>query len=53
MTSVSADPDIQRDTDQYDAAATPEYGTDTLREFYVGVLRRGLEGHELGEQGLF
>lgn len=44
---------LDPETDQYDADATPEYGTDTLGEFYVGVLRRGLEGHELGEQGLF
>lgn len=44
---------LNPDTDRYDADATPEYGTDTLRDFYVGVLQRGLEGHKLGEQGLF
>lgn len=44
---------LDPDTGRYDAEATPEYGTDTLREFYAGVLRRGLEGHELGEQALF
>ncbi len=37
----------------YDADATPEYGEDTLREFYQRVLRDGLAGQELGEHAVF
>ncbi len=38
---------------RYNANATPEYGKDTLREFYRRVLDEGLEGHELGEHAVF
>jgi divinyl chlorophyllide a 8-vinyl-reductase len=37
----------------YDADATPSYGSETLKEFYVRVLREGIAGQELGEQKLF
>ena len=40
-------------TGEYDAEATPEYGTQTLRQFYRRVLDQGLEGQELGDQALF
>ena len=40
-------------TGRYDAAATPEYGTETLRDFYRRVLERGLAGQELGAHKLF
>ncbi len=40
-------------TGQYDASATPSYGTDTLRDFYARVLQRGLEGQELGAHSMF
>ena len=40
-------------TGRYDAAATPSYGEDTLREFYVRVLRDGLGGQELGDHAVF
>lgn len=38
---------------RYDADATPETGTDTLRDHYARVLREGLIGHELREHRLF
>ncbi|TNJ36858.1 NAD(P)-dependent oxidoreductase [Prosthecochloris vibrioformis] len=38
---------------EYNADMTPEYGTDTLREFYRHVLEHGLEGQELGEHAMF
>ena len=37
----------------YSAEATPETGTDTLRQFYIRILEQGLEGQELGAQRLF
>ena len=37
----------------YDAAATPEYGSETLRDFYRRVLEKGLAGQELGDHKLF
>jgi len=40
-------------TGTYAAEATPSYGTETLRDFYVRVLEQGLEGQELGDQALF
>lgn len=40
-------------TGRYDAAATPATGRDTLRDFYARVLREGMAGQELGEQGIF
>lgn len=38
---------------RYDADATPETGSDTLREHYARVLEDGLAGHELGDHKLF
>lgn len=38
---------------KYDADATPEYGTDTLRDFYKRVLEQGMQGQELGAQAMF
>ena len=43
--------DPERET--YDAAATPETGTETLRDFYQRVLEQGLQGQELGEHKVF
>jgi len=43
--------DPQRD--EYDAAATPSCGRDTLRDFYRRVIREGMAGQELGEQAMF
>jgi divinyl chlorophyllide a 8-vinyl-reductase len=44
---------LDPETGEYDADATPEYGLQTLRDFYSHVLEHGLEGQELGEQALF
>ena len=38
---------------EYDADATPGYGEETLRDFYVRVLEEGLAGQSLGDQALF
>jgi divinyl chlorophyllide a 8-vinyl-reductase len=38
---------------RYDAAATPSFGEQTLREFYARVLRDGLAGQELGDHAMF
>ena len=38
---------------QYDADATPSYGTDTLRNFYKRALKEGLAGQELGAHSMF
>ncbi|HHE32680.1 MAG TPA: NAD(P)-dependent oxidoreductase [Chlorobaculum parvum] len=38
---------------QYDADATPSYGTDTLRDFYKRALKEGLAGQELGAHSMF
>jgi len=40
-------------TGRADEAATPSYGTDTLRGFYQRVLQQGLGGQELGEHAFF
>jgi divinyl chlorophyllide a 8-vinyl-reductase len=40
-------------TGRYDQSATPSYGRETLREFYIRVLRDGLAGQELGDQAVF
>jgi divinyl chlorophyllide a 8-vinyl-reductase len=40
-------------TQSYDAAATPEYGDESLRDFYRRVLDEGLAGQELGEHAVF
>jgi divinyl chlorophyllide a 8-vinyl-reductase len=41
------------ETSSYQADATPETGTVTLREFYERVLEHGLQGQELGAARLF
>jgi divinyl chlorophyllide a 8-vinyl-reductase len=41
------------ETEQYDAAATPSYGTDTLEAFFKKVSVEGLAGQELGDQAVF
>ena len=38
---------------RYDAGATPEFGSDTLRDFYRRVLEEGMAGQELGEHAIF
>ena len=38
---------------QYSSDKTPEYGRDSLEDFYHEVLKSGLEGHELGDHKLF
>ena len=40
-------------TGAYDAAATPSYGSDTLRDFYARVVRDGLAQQQLGDHALF
>lgn len=40
-------------TQAYSAELTPEYGQDTLEEFYRRVIRDGLAGQELGEHAVF
>lgn len=40
-------------TGNYNAAITPSFGSDTLREFYARVLKDGLKGQELGEHAMF
>jgi divinyl chlorophyllide a 8-vinyl-reductase len=44
---------FDRTKDCYDERATPSYGRETLRAFYVRVLRDGLAGQELGDQAVF
>lgn len=44
---------LNPETGEYDADATPEYGSRTLRDFYRHALERGLEGQELGDHALF
>jgi len=38
---------------RYSAKGTPEYGCDTLENFYREVLKSGIEGQELGDHKLF
>lgn len=40
-------------TQQYDADATPSYGTDTLEAFFDRCAREGMAGQELGDQAVF
>jgi divinyl chlorophyllide a 8-vinyl-reductase len=40
-------------TGGYDADATPEYGNETLEDFYRRVLAEGLAGQEAGDHKLF
>ncbi|MFK7915408.1 MAG: NAD(P)H-binding protein [Pseudomonadales bacterium] len=42
-----------RDTSQYSAEATPEYGCDTLRAYYAALIENGMGSEDLGEQKLF
>ena len=41
------------DTGEYDAANTPSFGHDTLREFYARALREGLAEQQLGDHSMF
>jgi len=38
---------------EYDAAATPSYGTDTLEGFFQDVIENGMAGQELGDAAVF
>ncbi|MEM0954145.1 MAG: NAD(P)H-binding protein [Pseudomonadota bacterium] len=38
---------------RYDAAATPEFGTDRLDTYYQRLLEQGLDGQELGSAAVF
>ncbi|WP_371639081.1 NAD(P)-dependent oxidoreductase [Synechococcus sp. UW179A] len=38
---------------QYDSAATPSYGSDTLEQFFERVVRDGMDGQDLGDAALF
>ena len=38
---------------QYDSAATPSYGTETLEQFFERVVRDGMDGQDLGDAALF
>ncbi|MBX3706644.1 MAG: NAD(P)H-binding protein [Pseudomonadales bacterium] len=38
---------------RYDAAATPAFGADTLRDFYARVLREGMADQALGDHAMF
>ena len=38
---------------QYDSAATPSYGKDTLEQFFERVVRDGMDGQDLGDAALF
>lgn len=44
---------LNPETGEYDADATPSYGSDTLRDFYKRVLKEGLAGQELGDHAMF
>ncbi len=44
---------FDQNTNTYDASATPEYGNDTLFDFYSRVITEGLEGQELHDHALF
>ncbi|MEM6638564.1 MAG: NAD(P)H-binding protein [Pseudomonadota bacterium] len=41
------------DAGAYSAAQTPEFGTDTLRDFFASVLKHGLDDHDLGSHRVF
>jgi divinyl chlorophyllide a 8-vinyl-reductase len=38
---------------EYNEAATPSFGSDTLQDFYARVLKDGLKGQELGDHAMF
>lgn len=44
---------LDPDSGEYNAAATPSWGNDTLEEFYRRVLAQGMAGQELGLHKLF
>ncbi len=44
---------LNPDTAEYDADATPEYGSQTLPAFYRRALDQGLDGQELGDHAVF
>lgn len=44
---------LDADSGEYDAAATPSYGRQTLQDFYLQVLEQGLTGQELGDHAVF
>ncbi|KAG0488119.1 hypothetical protein HPP92_006930 [Vanilla planifolia] len=43
---------LDPETGEYSSEKTPSYGTDTLEEFFTRVIREGMAGQELGEQGI-
>jgi divinyl chlorophyllide a 8-vinyl-reductase len=51
----ATEPMLLRDpvTGRYEADATPEFGTDTLRDFYRRLLTKGMDGQRMGDQSLF
>ena len=44
---------MNQESEEYDAKATPSYGTDTLEAFFKKVAVEGLAGQELGDQAVF
>ena len=44
---------VMNEKEEYDAAATPSYGSDTLKDFFIKVSKEGLAGQELGDQAVF
>ena len=44
---------LDEKTGEYDADATPSYGSETLEMFFKRVLRDGMKGQELGDQAVF
>lgn len=44
---------LNPETGEYDAEATPGYGTDTLEAFFDRCVREGMAGQELGDQAVF
>ena len=44
---------VMNEDGEYDAEATPSYGTDTLKDFFIKVSKEGLAGQELGDQAVF
>ena len=44
---------LDPETGRYSAEKTPSYGQDTLRDFYLRVIREGLAGQELGDHAMF
>jgi divinyl chlorophyllide a 8-vinyl-reductase len=44
---------VMNDKGEYDANATPSYGSETLKDFFARVAKEGLAGQELGDQAVF